>query len=65
MLKHVKLYLLAKYELNKTHAQRIASMVVRLGAAGEFRDNASWNEIVVEEWQRYLVLFRQSCCKPS
>ena len=41
------------YELKKTLAQRIASMVVRLGSVGEFRDNASWNEIVEEELQRF------------
>ena len=64
LLKHVKLYLLAKYELNKTHAQKIASMVVRLGAAGEFRDNASWNEIVVEEWQRFSCFFAKVAASP-
>ena len=55
LVKHVTLFpwRSMSYELKKTLAQRIASMVVRLGSAGEFRDNASWNEIVVEELQRF------------
>ena len=46
---HVRAYLHAKYNLPKSHAKRIASMFIRNGEPGEFRNNDAWNVIVRNE----------------